>query len=166
MKKPWRALDAHLIGSALPYVLLALTILSAILLIQQTAKFAEVLGSTETPFHLTLQVAANLLPSILIFTLPTSVLVGTATGFGQLGHDSELVAMRAAGVGTFRIIAPLLTLGALLSLLNFYVAFVVAPVSAQNLRDIALQAALYKLESPVEPRSFFTGMPGRVVYVR
>src|ERR687884_80250 len=103
MKRPWKALDAYLVGSALPYVLLALTILSAILLIQQTAKFAEVLGSTEPPFHLSLQVAANLLPSILIFSLPTSVLGGTATGFGQLGHDSELIAIRAAGVGTARI---------------------------------------------------------------
>ena len=166
MRRHWKALDAYLIKSALPYVLLALTILSAILLIQQTARFAEVLGSTETPLYLTIQVAANLLPSILIFTLPTSVLVGTATGFGQLGHDSELVAMRAAGVGTFRIITPLLFLGTLLSALTFYVAFAVAPGSAQNLRDIALQAALYRLESPVEPRSFYTGIPGKVVYVR
>lgn len=166
MRRPWKALDAYLIKSALPYVLLALTILSAILLIQQTAKFAEVLDSTETPLYLTIQVAVNILPSILIFTLPTSVLVGTATGFGQLGHDSELVAMRAAGVGTFRIIAPLLFLGALLSALTFYVAFAVAPVSAQNLRDIGIQAALYRLESPVEPRSFYTGIPGKVVYVR
>lgn len=166
MSRPWRAIDGYLVSAALPYVLLSLTILSVILLIQQTAKFAEVLGATETPMHLTLQVAANILPSILIFTLPTSVLVGTATGFGQLGHDSELVAIRAAGVGTLRIITPLMFLGALLSLLNFYVAFGVSPDSAQNLRDIGLQAALYKLESPVEPRSFYTGMPGKVVYVR
>jgi LPS export ABC transporter permease LptG len=166
LRRPWRAIDGYLIGASLPYVLLSLTILSAILLIQQTAKFAELLDSTETPMHLTLQVAANILPSILIFTLPTSVLVGTATGFGQLGQDSELVAIRAAGVGTLRIIAPLLFLGALMSLLNFYVAFVVSPVAAQNLRDIGLQAALYRLESPVEPRSFYTGMPGKVVYVR
>jgi LPS export ABC transporter permease LptG len=166
LRRPWRAIDGYLIGSALPYVLLSLTILSAILLIQQTAKFAEVLDSAEAPMRLTLEVAANILPSILIFTLPTSVLVGTATGFGQLGQDSELVAIRAAGVGTLRIIAPLMFLGTLLSFLNFYVAFEVSPVSAQNLRDIGLQAALYRLESPVEPRSFYTGMPGKVVYVR
>jgi LPS export ABC transporter permease LptG len=166
LSRPWRAIDGYLVSAALPYVLLSLTILSAILLIQQTARFAEVLGSTETPVHLTLQVALNILPSILVFTLPTSVLVGTSTGFGQLGQDSELVAIRAAGVGTLRIIAPLMFLGLLLSILNFYVAFVVSPVSAQNLRDIGLQAALYKLESPVEPRSFYTGMPGKVVYVR
>ena len=166
MSRPWRAIDKYLVGAALPYVLLSLTILSAILLIQQTAKFAEVLGSTDTPMHLTLQVALNILPSILIFTLPTAVLVGTATGFGQLGQDSELVAIRAAGVGTLRIIAPLMFLGTLLCLLNFYVAFGLSPFSAQNLRDIGLKAALYRLESPVEPRNFYTGMPGKVVYVR
>src|SRR5919205_1634642 len=116
LSRPWRAIDGYLVSAALPYVLLSLTILSAILLIQQTAKFAEVLDSTDAPMHLTLQVAANILPSILIFTLPTSVLVGTATGFGQLGQDSELVAIRAAGVGTLRILAPLLLLAALLSI--------------------------------------------------
>jgi LPS export ABC transporter permease LptG len=166
MIKPGRAIDRYLIAAALPYILLGLVVLCAILLIQQTAKFAEVLGSSETPFTLTLKVAANLLPGILIFTLPSAVLVGTATGFSQLGHDSELVAMRAAGVGTFRIIAPLLFLGVLLSALTFYVAFRIAPAAAQNLKDIGLEAALYKLESPVEPRSFYTGIPGKVVYVR
>jgi LPS export ABC transporter permease LptG len=166
LSRPWRAIDGYLVSATLPYVLLSLTVLSAILLIQQTAKFAEVLDSTEAPMLLTLQVAANILPSILIFTLPTSVLVGTATGFGQLGQDSELVAIRAAGVGTLRIIAPLMFLGGVLSVLNFYVAFEVSPTSAQNLRDIGLQAALYRLESPVDPRSFYTGMPGKVVYVR
>jgi LPS export ABC transporter permease LptG len=166
MLKPGRAIDRYLIAATLPYVFLALSVLSAILLIQQTAKFAEVLGSSETPLNLTLQVTANLLPSILIFTLPTSVLIGTATGFGQLGHDSELIAVRAAGVGTLRIITPPLFLGALLSALTFYVAFRVAPAASQNLRDIGLQAALYKLESPVEPKSFYTGIPGKVVYVR
>ncbi|HWW77830.1 MAG TPA: LptF/LptG family permease [Pyrinomonadaceae bacterium] len=166
MQKPWRALDRYLVEAALPYVFLALTVLSAILLIQQTAKFAEVLGSSDTPLNLTLQVAANLLPGILVFTLPTSVLVGTSTGFGQLGHDSELTAIRAAGVGTLRIIAPLLFLGALAGALTLFVAFRILPLSSQNLRDIGLRAALYKLESPVEPKSFYTGIPGKVVYVR
>jgi LPS export ABC transporter permease LptG len=166
MLKPGRALDRYLVAAALPYILLALTILSAILLIQQTAKFAEVLGSSDTPLNLTLQVAVNLLPGIVVFTLPTSVLVGTSTGFGQLGHDSELTAIRAAGVGTLRILAPLLFLGALASALTLFVAFRVVPLSSQSLRDIGLRAALYKLESPVEPKSFYTGIPGKVVYVR
>jgi LPS export ABC transporter permease LptF/LPS export ABC transporter permease LptG len=161
-----RAIDRYIISAVLPYMALGLAILTTIIMIQQTGRFADILGSTGAPLDLTIEVALNLLPNILIFTLPMATLVGVATGFGRMGHDSELVAMRAAGVGTMRIILPTLILGALVSILTFYVSFHVAPAAARGLRDIGLQAALYKLESPVEPKSFYTGMPGKVVYVR
>jgi len=161
-----RAIDRYIIAAVLPYVALGLSILTIILLIQQTTRFADILGSAGAPLRLTLEVALNLLPTLLVFTLPMSTLVGVATGFSQMGHDSELIAMRAAGIGTLRIILPTLILGGLIGLLTFYVGFTVAPAAARNLREIGLRAAFYKLESPVEPRSFYTGMPGKVVYVR
>src|SRR5919107_405044 len=161
-----KGLDRYTLAAVLPYLALSLLVLSAILLIQQTTKFAEVLGSSNAPLRLTAEVAIDLLPNILIFTLPMSVLVGTATGFGQLGHDSELTAIQAAGVGATRIMLPPLALGLLFSLLTFYVGFWVAPAAAKGLRDIGLRVAFFKLESPVEPRSFYTGMPGKVIYVR
>jgi LPS export ABC transporter permease LptG len=161
-----RAVDRYIVAAVLPYLALSLAILSIIILIQQTSKFADVLGTSAVPLRLTLEVTLNVLPNILIFTLPMSTLVGVATGYSRLSHDSELTAMRAAGVGSFRIILPALSVGAVLSLLTLYSGFVAAPSAARNLRDIGLRAALYKLESPVEPRSFYTGMPGKVVYVR
>ena len=162
----FRALDRYTLAAVLPYLALSLLVLSAILLIQQTTKFAEILGSSSAPMRLAAEVTFNLLPNILIFTLPMSVLVGVATGFGQLGHDSELTAIQAAGVGTSRVILSPLLLGLLFSLLTFYVGFWVAPAAAKNLRDVGLRIAFYKLESPVEPRSFYTGMQGKVIYVR
>jgi LPS export ABC transporter permease LptG len=162
----FRALDRYTLAAVLPYLALSLLVLSAILLIQQTTKFTEILGSSSAPMRLAAEVTLNLLPNILIFTLPMSVLVGVATGFGQLGHDSELTAIHAAGVGTSRVIMPPLLLGLLFSLLTFYVGFWVAPAAAKNLRDVGLRIAFYKLESPVDPRSFYTGMQGKVIYVR
>ena len=163
---PWKAIDRYIVAAVLPYIALSLAILSIIILIQQTSKFADVLGSSAVPLRLTLEVTLNVLPNILIFTLPMATLVGVATGYSRMSHDSELTAMRAAGVGAFRIILPALAAGAFLSLLTLYAGFRAAPTAARNLRDIGLRAALYKLESPVEPRSFYTGMPGKVVYVR
>lgn len=161
-----RAIDRYIVAAVLPYIALSLAILSIIILIQQTSRFADVLGTSAVPLRLTLEVTLNVLPNILIFTLPMSTLVGVATGYSRMSHDSELTAMRAAGVGSFRIILPALTVGIFLSLLTLYAGFGAAPRAARNLRDIGLRAALYKLESPVEPRSFYTGMPGKVVYVR
>ncbi|HVF50540.1 MAG TPA: LptF/LptG family permease, partial [Pyrinomonadaceae bacterium] len=80
--------------------------------------------------------------------------------------DSELVAMRAAGVGTGRIVAPVVLLGAFVTLLTLYVGMELAPEAAHGLRQSTIRAALYRLESPVEPRTFNTEMPGKVIYVR
>jgi len=164
--KVLKAFDRYTLAAVLPYLALSLLVLTAILLIQQTTRFSEVLGTSPAPLRLAAEVTVGLLPNILIFTLPMSVLVGTATGFGQMGHDSELTAMQAAGVGTPRLILPHVLLGLLFSLLTFYVGFWVAPAAARELRDVGLRIAFYKLESPVEPRSFYTGMPGKVIYVR
>jgi LPS export ABC transporter permease LptF/LPS export ABC transporter permease LptG len=161
-----RQLDRYITGALLPYMGLSLLILTAVLLTQQAAKFAEVLGAADVSVRFVSEVIFNLLPNILIFSLPMSVLMGTATGFSRLASDSELVAIRAAGVGTWRILSPALLLGVLLCVLTLYTGFVWAPSAARNLKEIALGAALRKLESPVDPRSFYTGMPGKVVYVR
>lgn len=161
-----RAIDKYITAAVLPYTCMALAVLSAILLIQQSARFADILGPSEAPLRLALEVTASLLPSVLVFSIPASVLIGTATGFSQMGQDSELTAMGAAGIGNSRLVLPPLFLGCLSSLLTLYLAFGVAPASARNLRDMALQAALYRLESPVEPRSFYTEIPGKVIFVR
>jgi lipopolysaccharide export system permease protein len=161
-----RLIERYILGALLPYTALALLVLTATLLTQQSARFAEVLGAARAPLRLAAEITVHLLPNILVFTLPMAVLVGTATGFSRLGSDSELIAMRAAGVGTWRITAAVLLWGLALSALNVLNGFLLAPSSAHSLRDVALRAALHKLESPVEPRSFYAGMEGKVVYVR
>ncbi|MCA1591875.1 MAG: LptF/LptG family permease, partial [Acidobacteria bacterium] len=156
----------YVLSAIFPYLLMALTILTTILLIQQGTKFTEIMGGMRAPWSLAVEVIIALLPNILIFTLPMSMLVGTATGFSRLGSDSELTAIRAAGIGTWRILSPVLGLGVLLSGITFYVGFELAPHAAQSLREIGMRAAMFRLESPVEPRSFNTEIPGKVIYIR
>lgn len=163
--KKW-LVERYIIAATLPYFALSLLLLTVMLIAQQTTRFAELLGTTRAPLDLALEITLGLLPNILIFTLPMSTLTGTATGFSRLNGDSELVALRAAGVSTKRIAAPMVFWGALVSALTLYVGLELAPDAAHALRQAALRAALYRLESPVEPRTFNTEMPGKVVYVR
>lgn len=161
-----RLVSKYILGAIAPYFLLALALLSVALIAQQTTKFAEVLGGAGAPLGLAAEIFADLLPNVLVFTLPMATLVGTVIGMGRLGSDSELIAMRAAGFGTPGILAPTLLLGAFASALTFFTGFWVAPEAARDLRRVAFRAALNRLESPVEPRSFYTDLPGKVVYVR
>jgi LPS export ABC transporter permease LptG/LPS export ABC transporter permease LptF len=161
-----RLIERYILRAILPYLLLSLLLLTTILLTQQASRFAELLVGVGMPLKLVAEVALALIPNVLVFALPIAVLAGTVIGFSRLGSDSEMVTMRAAGVGTWRMLWPVLLLGAALSCLTLYINLWEAPQSAHSLRRTALSAALYKMDSPVEPRSFNVDIPGYVVYVR
>jgi len=156
----------YVVKSALPYVLLSLLLLTAILLTQQAGRFAELALSIDLPLSLAAEITAALLPSVLVLTLPVAVLAGIMIGYARMGSDSEIVAMRAAGVGTWGLLWPALLIGLLATVGATFLHMREAPQAARDLRRAALRAALRKLESPVEPRTFNTEIPGYVIYVR
>lgn len=155
-----------MLGALLPYLLLALLLLTATLMGQQASRFGELLVGAGVPVALVWQILAALIPNVLSFTVPMAMLAGTMIGYSRMGSDSELVALRAAGVGTWRLVWPVLLLGALFSCATLLIVFELMPDGARTLRRAGLRAALYKLDSPIEPRSFNAEIPGYVVYVR
>ncbi|HEX9423580.1 MAG TPA: LptF/LptG family permease [Pyrinomonadaceae bacterium] len=161
-----KLIAGYVLQSALPYVLLALALLTAILFTQQTGRFAELALYNDLPLSLAAQIAAALLPNVLILTLPVAVLAGIIIGFSRMGSDSEIIAIRAAGVGTWSLLWPALLIGLLATGATTFLHLKEAPRAARDLRQAALRGALRKLDSPVEPRTFNTEIPGYVIYVR
>src|SRR6266540_5043886 len=146
----------YVIAAALPYVLLALVLLTAVLFAQQASRFAEISLIAQMSFSLVGEVGAALLPNVLILTLPAAVLAGIIIGFARMGSDSELVAIRAAGLGTWSILWPVLLIGLIVTGATTFIQLQEAPRAARDLKKAALEGALRKLDSPVEPRTFTT----------
>lgn len=149
----------------LPYIFLSLLLLTAVLFAQQAGRLAELVIYADLPASILGGIGAALLPGVLVFSIPLAALAGIIVGFSRMGSDSEIVAMRAAGVGTWTMIWPALLVGLLFSGVTTYLHLKEAPEAARDLERIALQGALAKLDSPVEPRTFST-LPRYVVYVR
>lgn len=148
-----------------PYILISLLLLSAVLLAQQAARLAEIVIYAELPFSILGSIGAALLPGVLIFSIPLATLAGIIIGFSRMGSDSEIVAMRAAGVGSWTMIWPALLVGLLFTGATTYLHLKEVPEAARDLERIALEGMLAKLDSPVEPRTFNT-LPRYVIYVR
>src|ERR1044071_76859 len=96
-----------------PYILITLLLLTAVLLAQQAARLAEIVIYAELPFSILGSRGAALLARVLIFSIPPATLAGIIIGFSRMGTDSEIVAMRAAGVGSWTMIWPALLVGLL-----------------------------------------------------
>ena len=148
-----------------PYIVLSLLLLTAILIAQQSSRLAEVIIYTDLPLSLLGGIGAALLPGVLTFSIPLATLAGIIVGYSRMGSDSEIVAMRSAGVGSWTMIWPALLIGLIFSGATTYLHLKEAPEAARDLERIALQGALAKLDSPVEPRTF-SALPRYVIYVR
>jgi LPS export ABC transporter permease LptG/LPS export ABC transporter permease LptF len=159
-------IERYILKAVLPYFILSLSLLTLILIIQQATRFSEIISHSQFALGVTIELVALITPGILLFTIPMAALVGASVGFSRLLNDSELTAIHGGGGSLLRIMLPVICLGASLTGLLLFVGFVLLPLSAGELRRISGEVALAKLASPVEPRSFFTGFPGRVIYVR
>lgn len=152
--------------AVVPYALLSLVLLTAVLFAQQADRFADPFLDAQLPLLAVLEIELHLMPSVLLFTAPMAMLAGTLIGFSRMGSDSELVALRAAGVGTWNVLRSVLLISIMLAALMAWVAITLTPRSVRALKQAALSAALYKLNSPVDARVFNTEIPGSTIYVR
>ncbi len=161
-----KLVERYILGAVLPYFALALLILTVALFAQQTTRLGEILSGNNLPFNIIFDILTGLLPSVLVFTIPMSLLVGITTGLGRMGSDSELTSLRAGGVGTWRLATPVLLLGLVLTMVTLYLGLIVTPAAVGLIRRATFRAGVSKLESPVEPRVFNMELPGKVIYVK
>lgn len=166
MKRFSWQISKYIIQSIAPYFLFAWLLLSVILFVQQASRYADIFFNNALPSYLVWQLVAALVPNVIAFTCPMAVLLGVIIGLSKMQGDSELVAVRAAGVGNFQITFPIILLGILLSLFAFFINLKGVPIAAQIARNVAIQAAIYKLKSPIEPGTFNTEIQGYTFYIK
>jgi len=166
MKRIGLLIPTYLIRSILPYFAFSWLLLSVILFVQQAGRFADIFFNVNLPATLVWQLMIALIPNVIAFTCPMAVLVGTVIGLAKMQGDSELVAIRAAGVGNLQLTVPIFILGIALSGFAFLVNLEGVPLAARLVRQVAMKSAIQKLESPIEPGVFNNEIAGYTVYVR
>jgi lipopolysaccharide export system permease protein len=106
-----------------------------------------------------------LIPFVISYALPLGMLTGVLVTLGRLSSDSEVTAMRAAGMSVPRIARPALILAALGVLLGLRVNFESMPWSrVQYQKELNIAARANPL-SYLKPKTFIREFPGLVIYV-
>lgn len=166
----FRLIDRYLIREIVPYILLALLLLTAIIFAHEGSRFSELLvvsSRNGLPMQALARVFAALIPGILVFTLPISLLIGSLVGLSRLSGDSEVIALGASGISRTRMLRPVLGLALASALAMLYITFNVLPGSISHLSDLkANQALVFQgLNTQIKPRVFEESIPKKVLYI-
>ena len=80
-----------------------------------------------------------LIPSLLCYTIPMSVLTAALLAFGRLSSDHEITSLRASGVPLFQIFYPPLAVGLIASIISLVFYNEVVPKSHFATRKIVVE---------------------------
>ncbi len=143
------------------------TLLATFILFLQKADtiFELLVRSTPANTRLVLQLFVLAIPSVLPFTIPFGVLVGILIGLGRLAADGEITAMRAAGVSSRKVIAPVLLFAALGTGVAALATLRLTPYSIHKSTDIKNQLEASQLSAEITPRVFVENFPNTILYV-
>jgi len=106
---------------------IALFILTFVVFTREFGRLTELLIRKNADVFTIFKVVLSILPSILIFTVPIAFLVGTLIGFARLSTESEIVAMRAGGIGLYQILFPVLKVSLLVAAVTLCLTMFLLP---------------------------------------
>jgi lipopolysaccharide export system permease protein len=112
-----------------------------------------------------LLVLASGLPTTLTFSVPVSVLTSCLLVFGRLSADGEITAMRACGIGMWRIMQSPLLLSLLLAVLCVHVNGNLAPRGHQMRRALRQELLATSPVDLLEAGRFIQDFAGMTVYI-
>jgi lipopolysaccharide export system permease protein len=158
-----RTVAAYIAREIIQYSVLGFLVFASLMLTQNLLRtlsnLAEAAGTASAADLV--QVLIYLAPVLATYALPVAFLFGVLLAVGRLASESEILAMRACGLGMSSLMAPVLALALGVSAITGYLMQEVEPQVRQKLRVVVTEAA--KRSLTIAP-GHFHAFDKRVVY--
>ena len=136
-----------------------------VLFLRTIERLSVLLVKTSAPPAVVAKLLLYALPSTLPFALPLGVLVGILIGLSRMSADSEIVAMRAAGVSSASVARPVLLFAFCAFVVTALASLWLTPLSLHLESKVARNFAAAQLTGNIESRIFDEQFPNTVLYV-
>jgi LPS export ABC transporter permease LptG/LPS export ABC transporter permease LptF len=158
-------LDRYILQEIAGPLGLGFLVYTFILLLQFLFSSAEMIIRRGLPVSTVAELLLYSLPNIVVLTIPMSLLLGVLVGIGRLASDSELIALRSNGVSIYRMLRPVMALGAMLTVITAILMVHFLPRGNHAVSRLYLDILARTVGQQVEPRVFYTEWQGKVLYV-
>lgn len=165
-----RLLDKYVLKELLyPFVFGIASFSSIFIASSMLFKIVQYITTYNAPLWTVARLFAYSLPQVINYTFPMSMLLATLMAFGKLSSSSEIVAMKSGGVSYYRIVAPVLVVGFVVSMFSvIWAEKVVPPCNAEQRRTLTQE-----IRGNTKPRTqehvvikMLKGSTQRITYAR
>ncbi len=161
-----RILTRYILGEILSYALIGCAVFTFILFMRDLNQILEAVVRNSSTFAMVAEIFVFNLPNTFKVTIPMAVLVGILLGLSRLAADSEIIAMRASGlgIGYFVRVASVVAIGGTtLGLVN---SLYIAPRGNRAILDMQQELETSQASYEIQARVFYEDFRNAVLYVQ
>jgi LPS export ABC transporter permease LptG/LPS export ABC transporter permease LptF len=161
-----RILTRYILGEILSHALIGCAVFTFILFMPQLPHILEAVVRNSSTLSILFEIFVFTLPELFRVTIPMAVLVGILLGYSRMAADSEVIAMRASGlgIGYFVKVASIVAIGG--TLLGLANSLYVAPRANQAILDMQRSLETSQASYEIQPRVFYEDFKNFVLYVQ
>ena len=129
-------LDRYMLSELAGPFLFGVAAFTLIFAATEILNIGRLVSSEHAPLWAALLVFCWSLPADVVLVIPMALLLGTLLAVQRLSGESEITALKAAGVTFARIVAPLLAVGIVMSFVTYLLQELVVPYANDQLIEI------------------------------
>ncbi len=161
-----RILTRYILREVVSHALLGGALFTFIIFTRDLGKILEFVVRDSASYTDVARIIAYTLPPTLNVTIPMAVLVGILLGLSRLAADSEVTAMRAAGMGAIDFVRVVSIVSAVALVLGLFNSLFLAPRAAAGLISLGESLKSTQASFEVQPRVFYEEFKNRVLYIQ
>ena len=161
-----RILTRYILGEILSHALIGCALFTFILFMPQLGHILEIVVRNSSTLTNVFEIFLFTLPNLFRVTIPLAVLVGVLLGLSRLAADSEIIAMRASGlgIGYFVRVSSIVAIGG--TLLGLGNSLYLAPRANQAILEMEQSLETSQASYEIQPRVFYEDFKNAVLYVQ
>ncbi|MFH1683672.1 MAG: LptF/LptG family permease [Candidatus Margulisiibacteriota bacterium] len=161
-----KVIDRYVLTEMIGPFLIGVVGFMLVLTVDLLFTMADLIINKGVPLWAVLKLLVYKLPAIMVLTFPVSTLFGTAMAMGRLSKDNEIMALRTSGISLFRIAAPIIIMGIVVSVASYVNNEKIVP-RANHVASNLIRQIIYKKPLPdVKQNVFFKDAHNRHYFAK
>lgn len=158
-------IDRYLLGELLPPFLLNLVFFTFVFLMARILEIANLVVNYRIDLGSVALLLVYAMPRFLEFVVPMSVMMAVLLALLRLSGDNEISALKAGGIGVWRLLPPVMAFALAGTLLTAFMTLYAGPWGRSGFKDLVRRAAAADLSMALKARTFNDRFDGVVLYV-
>jgi LPS export ABC transporter permease LptF/LPS export ABC transporter permease LptG len=162
----FRLFDRYILKELIPPFFIGLLIYTFVLLMNQILLLSELFITRGLSFRAVLELLVYIIPSLLAFTVPMSILMGILAGLSRMSSDAEITAFKTLGISYKRLLRPVLAFSVLGFLITSLLTLYLAPQSNHKWVQAFSRSVFSGRQLKINPREFNESIPNTVIFIQ